>query len=105
MVIISVYFDYVKNRASSGPGKAKPISNEEIAEVKWRAHRFESELALGIPDSDTLNFISKCIGDRVAVYRISSSLGIDDLKNTIKETAKGLKLEPPDFNLIKDSTV
>lgn len=97
MLIIAVYFDYAKNCSSSGPGKVKPITDEEIAEVKRRVHRFESELALGIPESDTLNFISKSIGDRVAAYKISSSLGIDDLKNMITETAKELKLEPPDF--------
>lgn len=98
MVIIDVYFDYAKNRASSGSGPAERMSPEEIAEIKWRVDRFKSELALGIPDSDTLNVINKSIGDRVAAYKISSSLGIDDLKRKIMETAKELQLEPPDFH-------
>ena len=59
MVIISVYFDYAKNRASSGPGKAKPISNEEIAEVKGHRDRIARGVAQRGGDTGTLGRYSR----------------------------------------------
>lgn len=97
MVKIWIYFGYTENRSSSRTGSSEPMSAEEIGDIKWRVERFGNELALGIPAGDTLTVLGKSIGDQVAAYEISSSLGMDDLKNNIAKTAEQLKLAPPDF--------
>ena len=97
MVEIWIYSGYAENRSSSRTGSSEPMSAEEVGDIKWRVERFGNELALGIPGGDTLTVRCKSIGDRVAAYKISSSLGMDDLKNEIAKTAKQLKLAPPDL--------
>lgn len=97
MVKVKIYFDYAENRSSSRMGTGEPMSAEEIGDIKWRVERFGDELGLDIPESDTLTVLSKSVGERVAAYGISSSLGVDDLKARIAQTAQELKLTAPDL--------
>lgn len=93
MVKIAVYFDYAESRSSSNALEGEALA-EELADLKMRAGRFESELAHRIPDGDTLTVESKSIGDLVAAYKFSSSLSFNDFMNEIREAAKGLNLKP-----------
>lgn len=93
MVKITVYFGYAENRSSSKAAMGGPLA-VEIADIKRRVESFGNELAFRIPDGETLTVAFKSIGDQVAAYEFSSSLGIDVLKNEIEKTAKGLNLTP-----------
>ena len=100
---IWVYFDYAKKQPDSGAENSEPILAEKIKDIKWRIERFESELALNIPNGGTVTVLSKEIGDRVAAFNISSSLEIPDLKNNVEKTAEQLSLAPPDYHQIGPS--